>query len=66
MTIAQIQAILLCFGMIPVGGHAPAFQGATLLSANDSIAQDDLGLKTAAQLGKRLGEAALRFAPKTA
>lgn len=62
MTIEQIQAILLCFGMIPVGGHAPAFQGATLLSANDSIAQDDLGLKTAVQLGKRVGEAALRMA----
>jgi len=66
MTIEQIQAILLCYGMIPVGGHAPAFQGATLLSANDSIAQDDLGLKTAAQLGKRLGEAALKLAPKAA
>ena len=62
MTIEQIQAILLCYGMIPVGGHAPAFQGATLLSANDSIAQDDLGLKTAAQLGKHIGEAALKLA----
>ena len=66
MTIQQIQAILLCYGMIPVGGHAPAFQGATLLSANDSITQDDLGLKTAAQLGKHVAEAALRLAPKTA
>lgn len=62
MTIEQIQAILLCFGMIPVGGHAPAFQGATLLSANDSLAQDELGLKTAAQLGKRVAEAALKLA----
>ena len=66
MTIQQIQAILLCFGMIPVGGHAPAFHGATLLSANDSIAQDDLGLKTAAQLGKHVAEAALKLAPKAA
>ena len=66
MTIQQIQAILLCYGMIPVGGHAPAFQGATLLSANDSITQDDLGLKTAAQLGKHVAEAALRLAPKAA
>ena len=62
MTIEQIQGILLCYGMIAVGGHAPAFQGATLLSANDSIAQDDLGLKTAAQLGKHVGEAALKLA----
>ena len=61
MTIQQIQAILLCYGMIAVGGHAPAFQGATLLSANDSITQDDLGLKTAAQLGKHVAEAALKL-----
>lgn len=61
MTIQQIQAILLCYGMIAVGGHAPAFQGATLLSANDSITQDDLGLKTAAQLGKHVGAAAIKL-----
>ena len=61
LVIEQIQAAMLCFGMIPVGGHAPAFQGATLLSVKDSIAQDDLGLKTAAQLGKHVGEAALRL-----
>jgi multimeric flavodoxin WrbA len=66
LTIEPIQAILLCCGMIPAGGPAPAFQGATLLSANDSIAQDDLGLKTAAQLGKHVAEAALKLAPKSA
>jgi len=65
MTIQQIQAILLCYGMIPVGGLAPAFQGATLLSTNDSITQDDLGLKTAAQLGKHVAEAALKLASKS-
>ena len=65
LTIEQIQAILLCFGMIPVGGHAPAFQGATLLSANDSVAQDELGLKTAAQLGKHVAEVALKLAGAT-
>jgi len=65
LAIAEVQAVLLCFGMIPVGGHAPAFQGATLLSANDSIAQDDLGLKTAAQLGKRVGEVAVKLAKRT-
>lgn len=62
LTIEQIQAILLCYGMIPVGGHAPAFQGATLLSTNDSIAQDELGLRTATQLGKHVGEVALKMA----
>lgn len=65
LTIQEIQTILLCFGMIPVGGHAPAFQGATLLSAGDSIARDELGLGTAAQVGKRVAEAALRLAPGT-
>lgn len=64
LTIEQIQAILLCYGMIPVGGHAPAFQGATLLSTNDSITQDDLGLKTAAQLGKHVGEVAVKLAAR--
>lgn len=62
MAIEQVHAILLCFRMIPVGGHAPAFQGATLLSANDSIAEDELGLKTAAQLGKRVGEVVTKLA----
>jgi len=65
MTIEQIQAILLCFGMVPVGGHTPAFQGGTLLSANDSIAQDELGLKTATQLGKHVGEMALKLTTKS-
>lgn len=62
LTIQEIQAILLCFGMIPVGGHPPAFQGATLLSSNDTLSQDELGLRTAAQLGRRIGEMALRLA----
>ena len=62
MAIEQIQAILLCYGMIPVGGHAPAFQGATLLSADDSVAGDELGLKTAAQLGKNVAGVARQLA----
>jgi multimeric flavodoxin WrbA len=64
LVIEQIQAAMLCFGMVPVGGHVPAFQGATLLSANDSVAQDELGLKTAAQLGKHVGEAAIKLAKR--
>jgi multimeric flavodoxin WrbA len=65
LVIEQIQAAMLCFGMIPVGGHAPAFQGATLLSVNDSITQDELGLETAAQLGKHVGEAAIKLSKTT-
>lgn len=61
LTIEQIHAILLCYGMIPVGGHAPAFQGATVLSVNDSIQQDELGIKTLNQLGKKLAETAIKL-----
>ena len=62
LTIGQIQAILLCYGMIAIGGHAPAFQGATVVSTKDDISADELGLKTAAQLGKHVGEAAIKLA----
>lgn len=64
MTIEQIQAAMLCFGMVVVGGNAPAFQGATVLSTKDDISADDLGLDTAKKLGVHLGEMALRLAPK--
>ena len=63
LVISQIQAAMLCFGMIPVGGHSPAYQGATVLSTKDDISSDEIGLKTAAQVGKRVGEMALRLAP---
>ena len=66
MTIEQIQAAMLCFGMIPVGGNAPAFQGATVLSTKDDISADELGLDTAKKLGMHVGEMALRLAPKEA
>jgi hypothetical protein len=52
---------MLWFGLLPFGGHAPAFQGATLLSANVTVAQDELGLKTASQLGKHVAEAAIKL-----
>ena len=60
--IQQIQAILLCYGMIPVGGHAPAFQGGTLVSTDDSAKEDALGLKTAQMVGQHVGEVALPLA----
>lgn len=61
LVIEQVQAAMLCFGMIPVGGKAPAFQGATLLSAKDEIAQDELGLDTAKKVGIHVAELALRL-----
>ena len=66
MTIEQIQAGMLCFGMIAVGGNAPAFQGATVVSAKDDISADDLGLDTAKKLGAHVAEVALRLALKGA
>jgi multimeric flavodoxin WrbA len=66
MTIEQIQAILLCYGMIRVGGKPPAFQGATLWnSGNDDISQDTLGLDTAKKLGLHVAEVAIMLAAKT-
>jgi multimeric flavodoxin WrbA len=66
MTLEQIQAVMLCFGMVVVGGKPPAFQGATVLSAKDDIGADELGLDTAKKLGAHLGEMAVRLAPKEA
>jgi multimeric flavodoxin WrbA len=65
LVIEQIQTAMLCFGMIPVGGKAPAFQGATVLSTKDDISGDEIGLLTAKQLGIHVGEAALKLAPKS-
>ena len=61
MTIEQVQAAMLCFGMIAVGGNAPAFQGATVLSTKDDISADTLGLDTAKKLGAHVAEMALRL-----
>jgi multimeric flavodoxin WrbA len=62
LVIEQIQTAMLCFGMIPVGGRPPAFQGGTVLSTKDDISGDDLGLSTARNTGLRVGEMALRLA----
>jgi multimeric flavodoxin WrbA len=66
LVISQIQTAMLSFGMIPVGGHAPAFQGGTLVSARDSIREDESGLHTARMTGKRLGEIVLAHLPPPA
>ena len=66
LTIEQIQAAMLCFGMVAVGGNAPAFQGATVLSTKDDISADTLGLDTAKKLGAHVAEMALRLAAKEA
>ncbi len=60
LVIASIQAAMLCFGMIPVGGLSPMTPGATLLSEKDDISKDETGLDGARKLGARLAELALR------
>jgi multimeric flavodoxin WrbA len=64
MTIQQVQAAMLCFGMVVLGGNPPAFQGATVLSTKDDISADELGLDTAKKLGAHVGEMAMRLIPK--
>jgi multimeric flavodoxin WrbA len=62
LVIEQIQTALLCFGMIPVGGRPPAFQGGTVLSTKDDISGDELGLGTARNTGLRVADFALKLA----
>ncbi len=64
LVIEQIQTAMLCFGMIPVGGRPPAFQGGTVLSTKDDISGDELGLSTARNTGLRVADLALRLARK--
>jgi multimeric flavodoxin WrbA len=61
LVIEQVQTAMLCFGMIPVGGRPPAFQGGTLLSTKDDINGDELGLGTARNTGLRVADLALRL-----
>lgn len=62
LVIEQIQTAMLCFGMIPVGGRPPAFQGGTVVSTKDDIHGDELGLGTARNTGLRVAEYALKLA----
>jgi multimeric flavodoxin WrbA len=62
LVIEQIQVAMLCFGMLPVGGRPPAFEGGTLLATKDSIDGDELGLTTARNTGLRVADLALRLA----
>lgn len=61
LVIEQIQTAMLCFGMIPVGGRPPAFQGGTVQSTKDSIDADELGLTTARNTGMRVADLALKL-----
>lgn len=64
LVIEQIQTAMLCFGMIPVGGRPPAFQGGTLLATKDDINGDELGLGTARNTGLRVADLVLKQSAK--
>jgi multimeric flavodoxin WrbA len=63
LVIASIQATLMCHEMILVGdGRPTAHRGATLWNQKDDIAQDEFGVATAKNLGRRVAEVALGVA----
>lgn len=62
LVIEQIQTAMLCFGMIPVGGRPPAFQGGTLHATGNDIDGDELGLGTARNAGLRVADFVLKLA----
>lgn len=64
LVVQQILIAMLSFGMIPVGGHAPAMLGGALVSARDDVSQDETGLQSARLLGAHVAEVALKLAAK--
>lgn len=62
LVVQQILIAMLSYGMIPVGGSAPAMLGGTLVSAKDDVSQDETGLQSARLLGAHVAEVALKLA----
>lgn len=62
LVIGEIHTAMMCFGMVPVGGRPPAFMGGTLVSADNRIDEDELGLTTARNTGARVADFARRTA----
>ena len=57
LTIRSIQTALMCQDMIVVGDGKPSARvGATLWNQNDSVAEDEFGVGTAKNLGRRVAE----------
>lgn len=56
LVVQQILTAMLSYGMIPVGGAAPAMLGGTVWnSRGDDATQDEEGMKSARLLGARMG-----------
>lgn len=67
LVIQQIHAGMISYGMLPVGGHAPAMLGGTLWNNGadkDDLSKDALGLESARLLGRHVAECMLRLAAK--
>jgi len=63
LTIQSVQAALLCHELLVIGdGRPSAHFGPVLWNQGDDISQDEIGLKAADNLGRRVGELALRMA----
>lgn len=57
LVVQQILMAMLSYGMIPVGGEAPALLGGTVWnSKGDDVTQDEEGIKSARLLGARMGK----------
>lgn len=66
LTIQSVQAALMAQEMIIIGdGRPSAHFGPVLWNQGDDISQDEIGLKAADNLGRRVGEVALRMAGGT-
>ena len=66
LTIQSVQNTLLCQEMIIVGDSRPtAHTGATLWSQNDNVSNDEFGLSTARNLGRRVAQVALKLSAST-
>jgi multimeric flavodoxin WrbA len=64
LTVRSIQSALMCQDMIVVGDGQPSARiGATLWNRNDSIAEDEFGVSTAENLGRRVAQVAARLHP---
>lgn len=64
LVVSSIQAAFMGQDVIIVGDGMPSGRiGATLWNQNDSIAEDEFGLKTAAGLGRRVAEVAGMIQP---
>lgn len=57
LVVQQILTAMLSYGMLPVGGEAPALLGGTVWNrAGDDATQDEDGIRSARLLGARLGK----------